>query len=200
VTRGGVIVIKTLSAVTLAGLLMASAGCSFSAGGGGGIDNTKVEDEIGKKMATVVAGTDVTVDCPSDVDIEAGATFECQVNAGSQEGTFTVTQKNDQGDVSFTSDFAAIDLLRVEEEISTQLDSQLGGKFKVACETPAPDVNVEFAEPGSELSCSFSGEVDKGQTVTDVPLQITVLDTDGNIDWKTTESADEAPQDSDSDQ
>lgn len=176
--------IKSLGLVVTSALLLSTAACSFSFGSQG-INTGKVEDEIGTKVSSVMAGTDVSVECPEGVSAEQGGTFTCTATAGSQEADFTVTQKDDQGNVSFEPDSAFLDLAKTEVEIAGQLDEQLDGTFEVVCEEPAPDVKVQVAKPGTILQCSFSGSTKDGQTAKDVGLEVEVTDTEGNIEWRT---------------
>jgi len=84
-----------LTLVALAGAI--SAGC-----GGTVIDTAKAEaaleqdlEEQGKKVSAV--------DCPSDVEVDAGATFECSVSyAGGQREVATLEIRNSDADVSVT--------------------------------------------------------------------------------------------------
>ena len=76
-------------------LALLAAGC----GGGTVIDHTAAEEDIRAGFAN----RDVTVeavDCPSDVDTEQGATYECEVRT--PEGDFHVIyrQTDDDGNVS----------------------------------------------------------------------------------------------------
>lgn len=63
-------------------------------------------DSLAQQILTGIedqAGVDITsVECPDDVPVEAGATFECSVTAADgTSGTVTVTQSDDQGNVTW---------------------------------------------------------------------------------------------------
>lgn len=76
------------------------AGCSASVGSKT-LNTDEAEKQIGSGLEKQ-AGSKVTVDCPSDVDAKAGATFTCKVKtAAGDTGTVKVTQKDDEGNISW---------------------------------------------------------------------------------------------------
>jgi hypothetical protein len=83
-------------ALALAALL--AAGC-----GGTVIDAAKTEGAIEHNLETSVGQKVASVDCPSDVEVEAGKTFECAVRLenGSSE-TATLKVLNSNADVEVT--------------------------------------------------------------------------------------------------
>lgn len=78
-------------------LVLAAAACSKT------LDTDGLEGQLQAKIEAETDSTITSVDCPGDVKVEAGGTFECTAQEGSG-ATFTieVTQTNDQGDVSWT--------------------------------------------------------------------------------------------------
>jgi hypothetical protein len=77
-------------------LAVVSAGCSDV------LDETTLEQELTEQVRPSLAEPAMTVDCPSDVEVEAGATFTCTARA--PDGAVTVvevTQQNDAGDVEW---------------------------------------------------------------------------------------------------
>jgi hypothetical protein len=87
---------------------------TVSACGTGEIDDGAVEDHIEEN----VGGAPVEeVTCPEGLEIEEGATFECDVvRAGGRESTITMRQDDDDGSVVF----ATLDATRVEDYVREQ--------------------------------------------------------------------------------
>jgi Domain of unknown function (DUF4333) len=65
------------------------------------IDRTKAEDTLQASLEKSLHEKIKTVDCPSDVEVEAGSTFTCTVNFadGSRE-TATLKIRNEDADIS----------------------------------------------------------------------------------------------------
>lgn len=74
-----------------------AAGCGSTV-----IDQKKVEEQV-KATSENVSGSKVsTVECPSDVDVEPGATFTCSVKFSSgKEETAKLKIRNDEADLDF---------------------------------------------------------------------------------------------------
>jgi hypothetical protein len=85
--------------VPVAVSMLVVTGCTFSAGGN--LDIGGLEEEIASGIEDQT-GTAVTVDCPDEVKIEAGNTFDCTATDESgTTGTVRVTQKDDEGNVEW---------------------------------------------------------------------------------------------------
>ena len=89
-------------AIYLLASLMLLPACSGSVSFGNTLDTDKAEEEIAKGIEEQTEATIDSVECPDDVDIEAGHTFDCTVNVsdGSTE-TVTVTQDDDEGNITW---------------------------------------------------------------------------------------------------
>jgi len=87
-----------LSAPILA-VSLALAGCSI---GTSELDIPKLEEEIGSGVLEQ-AGLDVSVECPDQVDIEAGKSFECEVTPadGGAAATAEVTMEDEDGNITW---------------------------------------------------------------------------------------------------
>lgn len=84
--------------------LVATAALGLAACGGTVIDDQKAEDAIQTSLESDGKIKVDTVDCPSDVDVKAGETFECEVvSMGGEKATVTLKIRNDDADVSFVS-------------------------------------------------------------------------------------------------
>lgn len=67
------------------------------------IDHTKQEEAVESNLKGSLDKPVTSVDCPSDVEVKAGATFECTVSlAGGKEETATLKIVNDDADVEIT--------------------------------------------------------------------------------------------------
>jgi hypothetical protein len=75
-------------------------GCQVSVGGG--LDTDAVEAEISRGIEEQTDAAVQSVDCPDDVDAEAGNSFTCSVTAeDGSTATVDVTQEDDEGNVSW---------------------------------------------------------------------------------------------------
>lgn len=85
--------------LTLGALVGAVAGC-----GGTVIDSAKAEAALEQNVEQQTDRKVSSVDCPSDVEVTAGATFECTVSyAGGEREVATLEIRNSDADVSVTS-------------------------------------------------------------------------------------------------
>ena len=87
------------------GVLVALLPAAFLAVGCGEtvIDAAKTEAAIEQNLERSVGQKVSSVECPSDVKVEAGATFDCTVNlAGSKQETATLKIINSDADVEVT--------------------------------------------------------------------------------------------------
>jgi hypothetical protein len=84
----------------LAALLAAAA---FAGCGKTVIDDAKTEDAIEQNLTKSANKKVTSVDCPSEVEVEADATFECTVIlSGGKEETATMKILNDDADIELT--------------------------------------------------------------------------------------------------
>jgi len=80
----------------LAVLAVAATACTKT------LDTDGLEGELKRQIEEETGGTIASVDCPADVEVEAGGTFDCTAVEGSgAEFTITVTQRDDQGNVDW---------------------------------------------------------------------------------------------------
>jgi len=85
-----------LTLVALVGT--ASIGCGETV-----IDSAKAEAALEQNVEQATDRKVSTVDCPSDVEVKTGATFECTVGyAGGQREVATLEIRNSDADVSVT--------------------------------------------------------------------------------------------------
>jgi len=82
-----------LIAVTAA---LVATGC-----GGTVLDTSKTEDTLKQDLQKSLEKPVTSVDCPSDQEVEPGATFTCTVTlAGGEERTETLRIRNEDADLS----------------------------------------------------------------------------------------------------
>jgi NAD(P)H-hydrate repair Nnr-like enzyme with NAD(P)H-hydrate epimerase domain len=87
------------ASLTLAGFVVAACvGC-----GGTVIDSAKTEDVLEQEVHRSTGKKVSSVECPSGVEVKAGATFECTVSfAGGKREVATLEIRNSDADVSVT--------------------------------------------------------------------------------------------------
>jgi NAD(P)H-hydrate repair Nnr-like enzyme with NAD(P)H-hydrate epimerase domain len=87
---------KLAALAAVACLAAALAGCGETV-----IDSAKTEDAIEHNLEKASGMSIASVDCPSDVEVKKGATFQCVVKqAGGKEETATLKILNEDADVS----------------------------------------------------------------------------------------------------
>ena len=84
------------------GVALASAVLALASCGGTVIDDGKAEDAVQSDLQRRLKVKIESVDCPSDVDVEAGKKFACDVTAANGEkATATLKILNEDADVAF---------------------------------------------------------------------------------------------------
>lgn len=90
--------VRTGAVVALPLLVFLAVGCGETV-----IDDAKTEAAIEQNLEDSVGQKVSSVDCPSGVEVEAGATFDCTVRlAGGKEETATLKILNEDADVEVT--------------------------------------------------------------------------------------------------
>jgi Domain of unknown function (DUF4333) len=79
-------------------LATAAAMLGLAACGTQQLETADAEKTIAKRLGEQ-AGTKVTVDCPDDVEIKKGDTFNCRARARNDTAKVKVTQLDDEGNV-----------------------------------------------------------------------------------------------------
>ncbi len=84
-------------AIALSAAALAIAGCGDTV-----IDDSKAEDAVKADVESNLKVTVTSVDCPSDIKVEAGKTFDCIVTAkGGNKARATLKIINSDADVNF---------------------------------------------------------------------------------------------------
>ena len=88
-----------LAAVPLVVLALFAVGCGKTV-----IDDAKTEDAITQNLESSAGKKITAVECPSGVEVEADATFDCTVTlAGGKEETATMKILNEDADIERTN-------------------------------------------------------------------------------------------------
>ena len=82
--------------VLVAVLALAGAACTQT------LDRVSLETTLTEQLEEELDETGITVECPDDVEVEAGAVFECSgTSADGATMTVEVTQQDDEGSVEW---------------------------------------------------------------------------------------------------
>jgi predicted component of type VI protein secretion system len=79
-------------------LALAATAIALTACGTEQLDTAEAEKTIADRLGKQ-AGTKVTIDCPDDVEIKKGDTFNCEAKARKDTAKVRVTQLDDEGNV-----------------------------------------------------------------------------------------------------
>jgi len=136
-------------------LALALAALAVGACGSSELDVSKAAKLIETAVRTQVGARVKSVKCPSNVPIEAKDTFTCTV-AGSDgsKGEATVTQRDDQGNISVDAPF--LHIREAEEVIAAELRKKTKGAT-VRC----PEIVV--VAKGGTFACQASGGGDSAK-------------------------------------
>jgi hypothetical protein len=153
----------SLGLVALAALALS--GCSKS------IDSDKAEKFIAKSVGSQVGAKVKSVSCPTGLTAKKGETFECTVTGtDGTTGKTTVTEKDDQGNVSVSAPF--IHVRNLEQQIASGIAKQIGGSVDVGC----PEIIV--GAKGKKFECQATSGSDKAV------VEVTQTDDQGNVRYK----------------
>jgi Domain of unknown function (DUF4333) len=134
---------------------------------GKSLDTGAIADDIATKLSAA-GEADITVECPDNVKVEAGASFHCTATTEGEDIDIVVTQENDEGDVIVKRAHFPIESLK--EQVAAAMEFQL------------PDATVECpADPpvgaGNTFICRVSS---KSQSVR---VKVTQVDDFGNFTY-----------------
>ena len=94
-----------------------------------------------------------------------------------------MTQKDDQGNVSFESESAILFMNQAQEKITTELTKQVPGTWTTTCNPQGSNDGIYVAKPQTTFDCSVSGTTAAGEQQNGT-VEVTVTDNKGNITWK----------------
>ena len=135
------------------------------------IDDKKAESFIAKQVRNQVGSQVASVACPSGLTAKKGETFECTVTGtDGSTGKTTVTEKDDQGNVSVSAPF--IHVRDLERTIGQGIAQQIGSDVDVGCPEIIP------GEKGAVFECEATSGSDKAT------VEVTQTDGQGNVNYK----------------
>lgn len=126
-------------AATLLAISVLAIGCKTQ------IDSNKAEKVIGDKLTE--AGLAATVTCPDHVEAKTGAVFNCEATTtDGSKVTIVVTQKDNEGNVSWKPDGTIVDT----DKVAADAKQKIGGTAVIAC----PKRAVVLKQAGETTSCT----------------------------------------------
>ena len=153
----------------LAPLLLAA--LALTACGGDELNIGRAQDLITGVVVDQIGAEVESVDCPAEVEPQAGATFGCTVTAtDGTSGRVIVTQKDDEGNVRISAPF--VHTAELEERIGADIERQVGGPVTLEC----PQIVV--AEKSDTFECEAEGEGERSTVL------VTQKDDQGNVRYE----------------
>ena len=171
---------SSVLAVSALGLALALTGCGTK------LDMAKLSTSISDGIKSQLGIEVASVSCPQEERMaKAGDTFECEVTP--KDGgklTVKVTEKDDQGNVDWemVKLEGFLNTQKVEEAITKGLKEQANADATVSCGDP----KLRASKPGETFDCKATLADGSEHTV-----NVTVKDTEGNVDWKVQQPAGE---------
>lgn len=154
-------------AAVLAVVLGSAAGCSLDDDLDMERAEAALESEVGRYYGVRVE----EVDCPEDVAMEEGGTFECTVTVAGQQLPVEARQDDDDGNVTFEAAAAVVDVVAKTAELQAAIaEDNPGAHLRLFC----GDQPVLVVAPGGTFDCLMEGP--------DLPprrVVVTVEDVDG---------------------
>jgi hypothetical protein len=87
---------RFVRSVGVAALVLAAAACAKT------LDTTELEGSLKDQLETQLDVTGLSVECPDDIEAEAGATFVCTATGtDGSTATIEVTQSDDEGNLTW---------------------------------------------------------------------------------------------------
>ena len=121
----------------------------------------EVEAEIGRITQEQVAVTATGVICPDHIPVAVGSAVTCTGTVDGQTVTYTVTQDDDQGNLTITHD-RLLPVARVEGAVSEQLTAEVGEDVVAVCSAEGQTVLVNA--PGTTIPCTAVNSSDTSLT------------------------------------
>lgn len=141
------------------------------------LDLMPVERQIATTTTSVagVAPTDLT--CPTDVALAAGAVFVCTGTVDGQPTRYTVTQTDDKGHVTFTSDTFVV-VAKVAQKLGADMAQKSGVDVGATCDAGGRTVIVGGA--GTSFPCTVTNAADPTDSV---DVTATITDDKGTVSF-----------------
>lgn len=156
-------------------LLLLFVGCQFSAScGGRKLDMAKAREFVSSKLEANIGQKPTTVTCPVEVKVAKDGAFECTVAFGSATGKVTMTQDDDQGNVTIKSVTGLLIAASLEKQVAESLGKQLNAHIEVGCGD-----RVRTSVKGDKFMCDAKDA--KGNTAT---VEVAVTDDNGKTSFR----------------
>ncbi len=139
------------------------------------LETSQIETRISSTTQQAAGAAPSAVTCPDSVDVAPGTTFTCTAVVDGQNLPFTVTQKDDQGNVDFQSTGWAVTAKAEQTLIDAATRNFPDTRWTAAC---ADGKKVVVGGPGTTFDCTL--------TVADNPAQseqhtATITNNNGDI-------------------
>ncbi|MCB1189528.1 MAG: DUF4333 domain-containing protein [Leptospiraceae bacterium] len=152
------------------------------------IDTQQVEGVIQEGFVQKTGIEVKSISCPKDIKPEPNTTFNCKLKAkDGSEIDLVVTQKDDQGNITWNADKGLISLPKLAKSIDDSIKQQKNIDVNTDCGSG----EFKIAHTNDTFDCNITDGT--GNTTV---AKITVKDEDGNVSWETLpkqSSADEQP-------
>lgn len=126
-----------------------------------------LESEVGRYYGVRVE----EVDCPDEVPMEEGGTFDCEVTVAGQQLPIVARQDDGEGNVTFEAAAAVIDVAAKTAELQAAIaEENPGARLRLYC----GDQAVMVLDPGATFDCLMEGPDQPPRRVV-----VTVEDVDG---------------------
>lgn len=159
--------------LALAAVLLAAGACSLT----NDLDMEKAESTLRTEVERAYGVPVDTVECPAEVGIEEGASFECTAALAGEELTLVARQDDGEGNVTFEASEAVIDVATKTAELQAAItQANPGGDLRLAC----GDQSVLVLPPGATFECRLTAPEAPARTVV-----VTVDDVDGTTSFTT---------------
>ena len=149
-------------------------GCQFQASCGKKLHMGRAQDFVSSALEALSGQRPDSVTCPGSVKIEASTTFECTARFGDIEATAVVRQDDDQGNVSLVASRGILFANAAEEMIAKGIGERANVHATADC-----GARVRAAVPGETFTCQV-----KDARGTSGSVEVSVKDTDGNVQWR----------------
>lgn len=147
-------------------------------------DSKQVEGVIQEGFVQKTGIEVESVSCPKDIELKANNTFECVLkDMDANEIAILVTQKDDQGNITWNANQGLISLDQLAQSIENNIKQNQDIDVKGNC----GDSKFKIAHKDDVFECSISDPDGRSQVV-----KVTVSDEEGNVTWETVPSE---PQD-----
>ena len=157
--KTGVIIGSIVGALVLIGGLVVGAIFLF---GSKTLDQSDAQKQVTSTAEGLIGVAPENVECPADIEVKTGGTFTCTGTVDGQDVSFTVTQKDEDGNVEIATDNSYAQVADVESEVASQAEDQIGVPVDVSCDAGGKTVLVDPSD--ASLTCTITNQEDSTDT------------------------------------